>query len=265
MRRVSIIVFGSPDVITPYTSLASTLNDAGFEVRILTNIEHGSFLNTSRTFVHVPVYRGDAVQRLLQSDTSKDFVTLMRNMSMEIQQLVKHDSRLQVAMAKCNSDEFMTHLQIMKLSQELSNYVLYDLHSHPPDMLIAGHHGEYFGSYVKHILEKPSISLLLNDEAKISSFPHSWINLDNAVSSLGFPNLASLFHNKTFNVSLMNEELGKFSTLALDPDFSVEHPEAMKNFVEILEDLLIDHAWRESNTIEEAHEIGPTSLQRTSA
>lgn len=193
-KSISIIVQGSMDAIEGYKNLSELLSK-DYNVKLISNQINGNGEgkqcdNTneviSSSFTHV-TYHAD------KKESEQSFLNLMKNgLSPELQKLVKCNTRLQIAMAKCNSNEFMALLKSAIISKHECSFIIGEMLMSPPDLVICGgQKSEYFGLYAKYILDVPSMLCISHEKftTRGDRRLNRWMHLEDAVSLLGYPSL----------------------------------------------------------------------------
>jgi len=194
-KRISIIVQGSMDAIEGYKNLSELLSKE-YHVKLISNringknegqqCEYGTNEAISSAFTHV-TYNAD------QEESDQTFLHLMKNgLSPKLQELIKSNSCLQVAMAKCNSNKFMALLKSTIISKHECSFIIGEMLTSPPDLVIcAVEKSEYFGLYAKHVLNIPSMLFISHDKSTMRGDRRlkRWMDLENAVSLLDHPSL----------------------------------------------------------------------------
>lgn len=194
-KSISIIVQGSMDAIEGYKNLSKLLSKE-YRVKLISNrtdeknkgqkCEYGMNKEISSTFTHVS-YNAD------EEESDLTFLHLMKNgLSPELQKLIKTNPRLQVAMAKCNSNEFMALLKSAIISKHECSFIIGEMLTSPPDLVISAvEKSEYFGLYAKHVLNIPSMLFISHDKSTMRGDRRlkRWMDLENAVSLLDYPSL----------------------------------------------------------------------------
>jgi hypothetical protein len=212
---ILVIVQGTMDVIEGYKKLSELLSEE-YHVKLVSNridgkneekqCEDGKNEVISTKFTHV-TYNAD------ERESDQSFLQLMKNgLSPELQKLIKSNSRLQVAMAKCNSNEFMALLKSSIISKHECSFIIGEMLTNPPDLVICGvEKSEYFGLYAKHVLNIPSMLCISHDKITMRGDRRlkRWMDLENAVSLLEHPSLTLKIvpPGHEITTSLMNQIL----------------------------------------------------------
>lgn len=160
LKRVSILATGTRGDIQPYVAIALSLRQSGYSVRILTNNDHKSFVESFDNLVHVNVF-GNAEQNmknplLMKSQAEGDAVTFFK------------------ALSDINQKEAGMHCRRF----------LEEMQAHRPDLLVCAALTEYYELYASVALGLPTMKIQLN---AVSPNPKR--------APLGFPTLPFGLHD----------------------------------------------------------------------
>jgi len=203
-----------------YIILASALSEEGHRVRLLSHSEHQPLFEK--------VSYGDAKFVPIQRDDHEDpdFIALMKNMNSELQQLVVHEPRLQAAMAKCDSAQFIELMRGMLEGREMCTSIVEDLSRYDADFIITGNQCEYFSSYFKKLRSISCINVSIKT-VPVKQQLTKWMTLDNCMASLSLPRILSKSTNALkANKMTVNEELEQMTQLSLDLESACQDNES---------------------------------------
>lgn len=137
LKKISILTGGSRGDIQPYIAIGCALRDAGYDVRILTNINHASFV-TNFDLIHSHIYA-------------------------DFDKISKSDPIILKATADGDTQSFFgAFLKVVTdHGSEDCRLFLKEMKEHRPDLLLIASFGRYLGHYASRIMNIPSMEVLL--------------------------------------------------------------------------------------------------------
>ena len=137
-KRISIICNGSRGDYQPYLALGVALKEAGYDVRILSNIAFEKYTNEFG-LEHVSLWTED------------------------VEILIKEDPELLEAMANGDVRKMFqcSAKQIKKGAPSIAKSFIEEMTEHRPDLLVMGTFADYFLWYAENVLNLPAVEVKL--------------------------------------------------------------------------------------------------------
>lgn len=130
------------------------------------------------------------------------------------------DPRLQVAMAKCDSEKFISIMKKVKLCKEQNKMILEDFELYSPDLILTDDQTEYLACYAQHVLKIPSATLLLNPMPRNfvteENFVDDWINFETAMALQSLPCLIEILGLDRFSIDSIRIGTSKLPSFTFD-------------------------------------------------
>ena len=153
-----------------YILLATALQNAGYNVKVLASNEHRQTIQESGLISHVPIHPDDVEQQLRSDRDINEAMTIK-----------DRDLLFYLTKQKCK-----------RIARQHCSSIVQELATNPPSLFIDGNLRGYFGSYAKTVLRIPSVRVDLKralskfeiTESASSTYSLSWPQLDNAMISL---------------------------------------------------------------------------------